>query len=191
MSHRQVDPVGALYAEVLGEVAWEQGGEALLVDVGDALSALGQAWAEERSLRAYFLSGRVPQEEKRDALARLLEPMPLLVRQFMRLLMRRGRGRIVDRVAIAFEEYMDRKLGRVQVTLTTATPIEEAQREAWIAQLRAATGKEPVLRTEVKPELVAGAILQVADTIADGSARRRLNELKARVRERGKHALQA
>ena len=50
----------------------------------------------------------------------------------MRLLMRRGRGRIVDRVAIAYEEYMDRKLGRVQVTLTTATPVEDAQQEAWI-----------------------------------------------------------
>jgi len=191
MSHRQVDPVGALYAEVLGEVAWEQGGEALLIDVGDALSALGEAWAKGRSLRAYFLSGMVPQEEKRESLARLLEPMPLLIRQFMGLLMRRGRGRIVDRVAVAFEEFMDQKLGRVQVTLTTATAIEDAQKEAWIADLRAATGKEPVLHTEVNPELIAGAVLQVGDTIADGSARRRLSELKARVRERGKHALQA
>lgn len=191
MSSRHVDPVGALYAEVLGEVAWEQGGETLLREVGDALSALGEAWATDRILRAYFLSAMVPQGEKRESLARLLEPMPLLVRQFMRLLMRRGRGRIVDRVALAFEEYMDRKLGRVQVTLTTAAPIEDAQREAWIADLRAATGMEPVLHTEVKPELVAGAVLQVGDTIADGSARRRLNELKARVRERGKHALQA
>jgi len=191
MSSRHVDPVGALYAEVLGEVAWEQGGETLLCEVGDALSALGEAWATNRTLRAFFLSAMVPQDQKREALARLLEPMPLLFRQFVRLLMRRGRGRIVDRVAFAFEEYMDRKLGRVQVTLTTATPIEDAQKEAWIVDLRAATGKEPVLHTEVKPELVAGAVLQVGDTIADGSARRRLNELKARVRERGKHALQA
>lgn len=191
MSGRHVDPLGALYAEVLGEVAWEQGGEPLLREVGDALSALGQVWANERVLRAYFLSGMVPQEEKRKSMRRLLEPLPLLIRQFMRLLMRRGRGRIVDSVAFAFEDYMDTKLGRVQVTLTSATPIDEAQKEAWIAELRAATGKEPVLRTEVKPELIAGAVLQVGDTIADGSARRRLNELKARVRERGKHALQA
>ncbi len=191
MSRRQVDPVGALYADVLGEAAWDQGGETLLREVGDAITALGQAWGSERSMRAFFLSAMVPAEKKREALARLLEPMPPLVRHFMRLLMRRGRGRIVDRVAIAFEDYMDRKLGRVQVTLTTATPIEDAQKEAWIADLRAATGKEPVLHTEVKPELIAGAVLQVGDTIADGSARRRLNEFKARVRERGKHALQA
>ena len=191
MSGRHVDPLGALYAEVLGEVAWERGGEELLREVGDALSALGTAWATDRTLRAYFLSAMVPQQERQASLARLLESLPPLVREFMRLLMRRGRGRIVDRVALAFEDYMDRKLGRVQVTLTSATPIEDAQREAWIAELRAATGKEPVLRTEVKPELIAGAVLQVGDTIADGSARRRLNELKARVRERGKHALQA
>ncbi len=191
MSKRQVDPIGALYAEVLGEVAWDQGGEALLVEVGEALSALGGAWATERTLRAFFLSAMVPQDQKRDALARLLEPMPPLLRHFIRLLMRRGRGSIVDRVALAFEDYMDRKLGRVQVTLTTATPIDDAQKEAWIAELRTATGKEPVFHTEVKPELIAGAVLQVGDTIADGSARRRLNEFKVRIREKGKHAIQA
>jgi len=191
MSGRHVDPVGALYAEVLGEVAWEQGGETLLRDVGDALTALGRAWATQRTLRAYFLSAMVPQQEKRAALGRLLDPMPVLMRQFMRLLMRRGRGRLVDRVAIAFEDYMDRKLGRVQVTLSTAVPIEETQKAAWIQDLRAATGREPVLHTEVKPELIAGAVLQVGDTIADGSARRRLSEMKAHLRERGKHALQA
>ena len=191
MNRRQVDPHGALYAEVLGEVAWEQGGEPLLREVGEALSALGQAWATERTMRAFFLSAMVPKERKQATLARLLEPMPPLLRDFMGLLMRRRRGRIMDRVAIAFEDYMDRKLGRVQVTLSTAVPVEEEQRAAWIAELREATGKEPVLHTQVKPELVAGAVLQVGDTIADGSARRRLNEFKARVRERGKHALQA
>ena len=191
MSGRHVDPLGALYAEVLGEVAWERGGEEQLREVGEALSALGHVWATDRTLRAYFLSAMVPQEEKQRSLARLLEALPPLLQDFMRLLMRRGRGRIVDRVALAFEDYMDRKLGRVQVTLTSATPIEDAQKEAWIAELRTATGMEPVLRTEVKPELIAGAVLQVGDTIADGSARRRLNELKARVRDRGKHALQA
>ena len=191
MSGRQVDPLGALYAEVLGEVAWDQGGEAFLTEVGEALTALGGAWATDRTLRAFFLSAMVPQEKKRKALARLLEPMPPLLGRFMRLLMRRGRGRIVDRVALAFEDYMDRKLGRVQVTLTTATPIEDAQKEAWIAELRTATGKEPILHTEVKPELIAGAVLRVGDTITDGSVRRRLNEFKVRVRERGKHAIQA
>ena len=191
MSGRHVDPLGALYAEVLGEVAWERGGEELLREVGDALSALGHVWATDRMLRAYFLSAMVPEQEKQQSLARLMDALPPLVRDFMKLLMRRGRGRIVDRVALAFEDYMDRKLGRIQVTLSTATPIEDTQKEAWIADLRAATGKEPVLHTEVKPELIAGAVLQVGDTIADGSARHRLNELKARVRERGKHALQA
>ena len=191
MSGRHVDPLGSLYAEVLGEVAWERGGEALLREVGDALSALGQAWATQRTLRAYFLSAMVKQDEKRAALARMLEPFPPLFKNFLRLLLRRGRGQLIDRVAVAFEEYMDRKLGRVPVTLATATPVDEEQMAAWTARLREATGKEPVLEHVVKPELIAGAVLQVGDTVADGSARRRLSELKSRVRERGKHALQA
>lgn len=191
MSRRHVDPVGALYAEVLGEVAWERGGEALLREVGEALSAFGGAWARSRSLRAFFLSAMVERGKKKAALKKLLEPMPPLMKDFIRLLIRRGRGQLIDRVAVAYEEYMDRRLGRVQVTLTTATPVSDDQKAQWMDLLRASTGKEPVLEHVVKPELIAGAVLQVGATIADGSARRQLNELKERVRERGKDAIQA
>ena len=191
MSGRHVDPLGALYAEVLGEVAWAQGGEPLLREVGDALSPLGEAWANERMLRAYFLSAMVKADQKRAALRKLLEGAPPIFRNFVRLLLRRGRGRILDKVAVAYEDFVDRKLGRVQVTLTSATPVSAEQEAAWVDRLRETLGREPVLSTHVKPELVAGAILQVDGTVADGSARRRLNELKVRIRERGKHALQA
>ena len=191
MSARHVDPLGALYAEVLGDVAWERGGEPLVKEVGEALSAFGSAWAQDRTLRAFFLSAQVKKDDKRAALLKILEPMPSLMRDFIRLLIRRGRGHLIDRVATAFEEYLDEKLGRVQVTLSTATPVPEEQKALWMDRLRASLGKEPVLEHVVKPELVAGAVLQVGGTVADGSARRQLQELTERVRERGKHAIQA
>ena len=191
MSGRHVDPIGGLYAEVLGEVAWERGGETLLKEVGEALIAFGRAWAADRTLRAFFLSAMVEEDKKRQALRKLLEPMPPLMKDFIRLLIRRGRGHLIDRVAEAFEEYVDKKLGRVQVTLSTATPVPEEQKALWMDRLRASLGKEPVLEHVVKPELIAGAVLQVGGTVADGSARRQLAELKERVRERGKHAIQA
>lgn len=191
MSRRHVDPLMSVYAEVLGEVAFERGGQALLVEVGEALTALGRAWAGQRQLRAFFLSALVKQEDKRVALARLLGDLPPLLSDFVHLLLRRGRGRIIDRVAVAYEEYLDRKLGRVPVALATAMPVSEDRIRAWSDRIRAATGKEPVMEHTVKPELIAGAVLQVGHALVDGSARRRLADYRERVRERGTHALQA
>ena len=190
MSGRHVDPLAATYAEVLGQVADERGGEALLREVGDALSALGQAWADNRDLRAYFLSAMVKEDEKEKAFTALLSPLPELLQDFVRLCTRRGRGRMIDKIAIAYQAFLDERLGRVPVTLTTATPVPEDRVKAWSDKIQAALGKEPVLHHVVKPELIAGATMRVGDVVVDGSARHRLAVLRQRVRERGKHALQ-
>jgi len=191
MKIRHVDPLATVYAEALADIAEARGGKAMLGEIGEAISGLGQAWADRRNLRAYFLSAMVPREEKQASLAKLLADFPPLFVDFIHLLLRRGRGRIIDKVAIAYDAILDERLGRVQVTLTTATDVESEKLAAWMEQLREAVGKEPIISHVVQPELVAGATLQVGDTIADGSARRQLAEFKQQVRERGKHALQA
>lgn len=191
MSTRHVDPLAATYAEALGQVADARGGEELLREVGEALSALGQAWAADRNLRAYFLSSMVKQEQKRASLRKLLEPLPPLLGDFVRVLMRHGRGRNIDKVAVAFEAWLDRRLGRVPVLLATATEVPEEKIREWADRIRAATQKEPLMEHVVRPELIAGATIRVGDRVLDGSARRQLADLRQRVKERGKHAIQA
>lgn len=192
MSSRRAEPLAAIYAGALAEVAHARGGDSLLLEVGDALSALGQAWRKDASLRAFLLSTLVPRSKKRAALGRLLEGFPPLLVDFVHLLLRRGRGALVDRVAVAYEAHLDRHLGRVPVTLVTATPVPPERLEAWVARIGAASGRTPVLHHVVREEILAGAILRVGDTVADGSARRALAEFQKHVREEGKrHALQA
>ena len=85
---------------------------------------------------------------------------------------------------------------RVREPEATHVPANDAmmpaeQIERWADVLRKALGKEPVVKHVVRPELIAGAIVRAGDVVADGSARRRLNELKQRIIRRGKHALQS
>lgn len=191
MSTRHVDPLAAVYAEALGQVADARGGEELLREVGEALSALGTAWADDRHLRAYFLSAMVKEEQKRTSLAKLLEGLPPLLADFVQVLMRHGRGRNIDKVAVAFEAWLDQRLGRVPVTLATATEVPEGKVQEWADRIRAATNKEPLMEHVVKPELLSGATIRVGDRVLDGSGRRLLADLRQRVKERGKHAIQA
>ena len=191
MRGRHVDPLAFVYARALADVAEARGGESLLRETEDALSAFGEAWSEDRDLRAYFLSTMVPRDKKTASMANLMADFPPVLVDFVHLLLRRGRGRYIDQISVAFETLLDERLGRVHVTLTSATELPAERLATWSDQLQAATGLEPIVRTVVKPELLAGAILHVGETIADGSARRKLGEYKKLVRERGKHALQA
>src|SRR5207253_11251153 len=86
---------------------------------------------------------------------------------------------------LAFRAILDRKLGRVPVTLSTAAPLAPGQLERISARLKAALGKEPVMAHEVRPALLGGAVLRVGDVVADGSVRRSLADLRARIERAG------
>ena len=118
--------------------------------------------------------------------------MPTLVANFLRLLLKRGRLELLGDIGEAFQTLLDARLGRVPVTLTTAVPVDEVSLRAWTDRIRQAVGGEPMVRHEVRPEILAGAILRVGDEVADGSARRRLAELRTQIIEKGRqHALQS
>ena len=191
MEGRHVDPLGAVYAEALAEVAEAEGGLELVKDVGERLWSLGGAWNTDRTLRAYFMSAEVPSREKEASLDKLASEQPKVLGNFLRLLHRRGRLHILPLVADAFEAILDKLLGRVPVTLSTATVVPEDMMNKWVDQLRTATGKEPLLRHVVRPELVAGAVLQVGGRVVDGSSRRRIADFLKQMKERAKHEVQA
>ncbi len=187
-----------VYARALEEAILAAGGlEALRVAESSVL-ALAEAWRSDRAFRAYFLASNVPAAAKRATLDRLAAggdgtpALPRLVADFLRLLLKRGRLALLGEIGEAFEALLDARLGRVPVTLTTAVPIDEVSLRSWTDRIRRAVGGEPHVRHEVRPEILAGAILRVGDEVADGSARRRLAELRTRIIEKGRqHALQA
>jgi F-type H+-transporting ATPase subunit delta len=184
-------PLARVYAEALAEAAEAQGGRDLLEEVGAWFDAFGKIWAENRSFRGHFVSGSVPGPLKQETLQRLGGgKMPRLLGNTLRLLLERGRFPIVGEVAEAYRAIVDKRLGRTPVTIWTATPVPPERLVAWIQTVRQALGTEPVVRHVVKPELVAGAVVRAGDLVADGSARRRLMELRKRILQRGKHASQ-
>ena len=183
MSARGTESLGAVYAEALGDAAEAQG---LLVAVGADLETFAAHGRSGRELRAFFMSGAI----RRDAKARALETVfrgraAKVFADFLQVLLRRNRMWLLPDASDAYGKILDRKLGRVPVTVVTAAPVSVADLEGWRVRIRAAIGKEPVLSHEVRPALIGGAVLRVGDTVADGSVRRRLSELRARIASAG------
>ena len=192
MSISHADPGAVIYARALMEAVESDGGLEALREAGEAVEAVSTAWTENRTLRAYFLASEVPSAVQATSLDRLVNGLPKLVANFLRLLMKRDRLSLLSDIGLAFRGLLDEKLGRVPVTITTAVPIDDVSLHNWSQRIREAVGGEPVISHEVKPELLAGAVIRVGDQVADGSARRQLAALKNRIIEKGlqRHGLQ-
>lgn len=187
MSQRGTEGLGAVYAEALADAAQAQG---VLVETAAELSALASAWRTDGHLRAFFLSGAV----RRDAKASMIDKVfrgasSQLFTDFLHVLLRRNRFFTLPDVDAAFVAILNEKLGRVPVTLTTASAVERADLDAWVGRIAAAIGRTPLLTHEVRPSILGGAIIRVGDSVADGSIRRRLAELRKRIAAAGNAAV--
>ncbi len=193
MAMAHASPGAVVYAKALFEAVDADGGNAVLLDVDERLQRIRRAWSEIPALRGYFLSATVPLTDREAALDKIILEAPKLLGNFMRLLLRRSRLALVGEIALAFDALLDERLGRIQVTLTTAVPVAESEFQSWTDKIRVAIGGEPVVSHVVNADIVAGAIIRVGDRVVDGSARRKLAALRRNIVQRGKqtHALQS
>ena len=103
------------------------------------------------------------------------------IRNFIGILIERNRLEILDEIVTAYEKFLDERLGVVRATVTTAHPLEDAQRDELAATLAKATGKRVRMTVSVDPELIGGAVARVGSTIYDGSLLQQLESFKART----------
>lgn len=63
---------------------------------------------------------------------------------------------------------------RTLATVTSAVPLDDAQRERLTTSLTAQLGRQVQLQVEVDPQVVGGVLVRVGDEVIDGSIRHRL-----------------
>ncbi len=85
------------------------------------------------------------------------------------LLVENKRLLALPEIATAFDAFKADVENRVDVTLTTATAIDEAQQEIFVAALKKRFGRDVNLKVELDETLIGGATLQADDLVIDGS----------------------
>jgi len=84
-------------------------------------------------------------------------------------------------IAHAYHDLVDEVEGRVHASVTVARPADDSDREVVTKQLSRVLGKNVVPHFHVNPSILGGVIVRVGDTVLDGSLRRRLATLRARM----------
>lgn len=149
---------------------------------GGAVSALGDAVAQDATLRHFLEAPQVSAAEKNAVLGKALagKVAPTFVR-FVQKLVTNRRQMLLPAVAVEYHNLLDEAEGRVHARVTVSREFDAAARDAMTAALTKALRKTVVPHVTVDPRILGGVVVRVGDTVMDGSVRRRLGRLRDRL----------
>ena len=177
--------VARRYAKALFELAQEQG---IIEPVGEQLFAAA-AELELPELAELANSPRLSADRRRalvGALGQQLDMASLLV-TFLSVLADHHRLRELSAVARNYQQLEDQALGRVRLTIRTAVPLPDAERERIAATFGAQLKRTVIARAEVDPALLGGVVVVAEGKVYDGSIRSNLQRLAKQMADPDSH----
>ncbi|MFP4200522.1 MAG: ATP synthase F1 subunit delta [Clostridia bacterium] len=162
------------YARVLFEVARERGVEEEVFRGLDYLVGLVKDVAEFRSI---WLHPVLDVELKMQLLDPVLEVDPL-VRDFLSLLVTRGRESHLESIRDAYDDIRLEARGVTRIQVYSAAPLQDEERRE-IGESLAVLGYEEVDIDEHRDRsLLGGVVVRIGDMKIDGSLRHRLHRME-------------
>jgi len=98
-------------------------------------------------------------------------------KNLLQLLAENGRLTVLPQIAAQFDALKAEAENRVNVTVTSATPVDAALAEQIKKALEKKLGRAVELTLAVDAALIGGAVIQADDMVIDGSVRTRLQRL--------------
>ena len=116
----------------------------------------------------------VPMKQRIAALSAALAGEPAAIRSLMVLLLETDRIALVPRIALAFGDLVDRRLGISKARITTAVPLKASEEREFVNRLERESGRRLRATFAVDPTLIGGAKVQIGDHLIDSSVHAKL-----------------
>jgi F-type H+-transporting ATPase subunit delta len=98
-------------------------------------------------------------------------------RNFVQTLAENRRLAYLPEISTLFDELKDQAEGVIDVTVTSAAPLDKGQEETLSGALARRLKRQIRLHCETDPSLLGGAVLRAGDLVIDGSVRTRLDRI--------------
>jgi F-type H+-transporting ATPase subunit delta len=164
-----------IYATALFDAAKERDA---LATVRSELAEFVGALREVPELDAVLKNPQLDPRAKVAVLEDLLGGTHELLRNFLMLLVEKGRADEIDAIQREFEDLCRRDEGILNVELTTAVELSDDERRSIINQIERASGRRVEATSKVDPSLIGGLVLQAGSQLVDSSVRGRLERLR-------------
>jgi F-type H+-transporting ATPase subunit delta len=164
------------YAEAMFRVALE--GKELGPDA-DALAFIAAMMADE-AMRAVLSDPRVTAAQKKDLFASVAGGrLTASARNLIGILVDNHRTELIPSIAEQFEDLKHHHERVIRAHITSAQPLDDAQRADIVAALEKRYGKKVEAELDVDPQLLGGARVQVGDQVIHASVRDALAQMAA------------
>ena len=140
-----------------------------------------EALLQDDVLRAAFANPSVTTPRRMELAQRLAPELRQETQNLLRLLIEHRRTSEMPAIRREFERMADQAAGIVNVALTTAVDLSDAEQERYERVLADRLGKKVRMDYRHDPGLVAGATIQIGDRLIDGSVRTQLDRLRQRL----------
>lgn len=153
-------------------------------EVADDMRLVHDSITVSHELDLLFKSPVVNRFRKRDVVKGLFEKkLDPLTLSFLILLIDKGREALVDKIAVEFATLLDQLRGVVTAELKAPYSLDKKATSRLQARLENLVGKTVRISFSPDRELLGGFLVQIDDTVYDGSVRRQLEILKQQLSE--------
>ena len=179
--------LGNVYAKALMGFGQQSGQVDKLVE---ELSGVVDVLNQLPKLRLALESPRIPLEAK----AKLIDTafkgrISNDTLNFLKIVGNKRRFDCLGAIGASARGMQDDMAGRVQATLTTAEPVDDAVRQNVSQRLAKVLGKQVVLSSVVDPKIIGGMVVRVGDTVYDASVTNQLSQVRAKAIKRAADAI--
>lgn len=136
------------------------------------------AMLDEPELVSLLENPKLPFSHKNELLSERLKGINPLALNLARLLVTKGLLRLAGQIAAGYEQLVNAHYGIEHAEVTTAIPLDDADKEPLASHLGTLVGKRLILETSVDPSILGGVIARVGNKLIDGSTRAKLESLR-------------
>lgn len=167
------------YAKALLALARDRHESEKILDDLTMLSVL----FEQQDAKQVLIHPILPIKKKRQIIAAIVNAgtSPKVV-ALLDLLIEKNRGVLLPDIVRAYQVSYREKYAQMEVHVTSAKPLSEAQMDQLKLKLEMFTGKDIAMQISIDQQLKAGAKVQLGDLVLDGTLSGRLEQLKKCMR---------
>ncbi len=171
----QAVTLGRAYALALADYVTDADS---LTQITDELRATAQLIRQTPGCREFLAATMMNRSQRQEMVERIFKgrvskPLEML----LGVMAVNGRLGLIEAVADQFEKVLDRRAGRIDVTVTSAVELGDAERQQLRKILAEVFNAEPALHMNVDEEIIGGIVVKVGDTVYDGSVVGELNRM--------------
>ena len=170
------NPIAMKYAQAIFELAED----AQAVDtVGKDLTVVADAIEGQRDLAIFLEHPSTPRDAKKEVMKEIFaREVGELTQKILLYLIDKRRETMIADIVLAYKNLTYEARGIVEAHVRSAMALTESEAARLTQALKKRSGKEVVLTQSIDPSLLGGLVVQMGDTLLDGSVKRQLAEMK-------------